>query len=332
MVGKRKVGPFEVNPVGLGCMSLSHAYGTPPEKSDAARLLNRALDIGYDFLDTASLYGGGANETLIGEAISHRRAEFTLASKCGMTIVDGTRIIDGRPETLKQTLDESLRRLKTDVIDLYYLHRWDKQVPIEDSVGALGEMVASGKVRSIGLSEVSGGTLRKAHAVHPIAAVQNEYSPWSRNVELGVLDAARELGTTLVAFSPTARGFLAGQVTSTAQFEDKDIRKSMPRFQGENLQHNLGLYDRFKGLADRIGCTPAQLSIAWVLSRGDNIVPIPGTTSIKHLEENFASGSIDVPADVLDEITSLLSPEQIAGARYAAATQAEIDTEEFAEG
>lgn len=332
MVGKRKVGPFEVNPVGLGCMSLSHAYGTPPEKSDAARLLNHALDLGYDFLDTAALYGGGANETLIGEAIAHRRAEFTLASKCGMTIVDGTRIIDGRPETLKRTLDESLRRLKVEAIDLYYLHRWDKKVPIEESVGALGEMVASGKVKSIGLSEVSDGTLRKAHAVHPIAAVQNEYSPWSRNVELGVLDAAQELGTTLVAFSPTARGFLAGQVTSTAQFDDKDIRKTMPRFQGENLQHNLGLYERFKGLADRIGCTPAQLSIAWVLSRSDNIVPIPGTTSIKHLEENFAAGSIDVPADVLDEITSLLSQEQIAGARYAAATQAEIDTEEFAEG
>jgi aryl-alcohol dehydrogenase-like predicted oxidoreductase len=203
-------------------------------------------------------------------------------------------------------------------------------VPIEESVGALGEMVKAGKVRAIGLSEVSAETLRKAHVVHPIAAIQNEYSPWSRNVELGVLEAAKELGTTLVAFSPTARGFLAGQVTSTEQLEEKDIRKGMPRFQGENLQHNLGLYERFKGLADRLGCTPAQLSIAWVLSRAENIVPIPGTTRVKHLEENFAAGSLDVPAEVLDEITSLLSPEQIAGARYNEATQSEIDTEEYA--
>ena len=173
MAGKRRIGPFEVEPVGLGCMSLSHAYGTPPDPAHSARLLNHALDLGCDFLDSAALYGFGANEALIGEAIGARRSEYVLASKCGMTGVGGKRVLDGRPETLLRTLDESLKRLKTDVIDLYYLHRWDKRVPIEDSVGALGQMVASGKVRAIGLSEVSAATLRKAHAVHPIAAVQN---------------------------------------------------------------------------------------------------------------------------------------------------------------
>ena len=329
MTGKRKIGPFEVSPVGLGCMSLSHAYGTPPDPELGRRLLNRALDIGYDFFDTAALYGFGANETLIGEAIAHRRDEFVLASKCGMTGVDGKRVIDGRPETLHRTLDESLRRLKVETIDLYYLHRWDRNVPIEESVGALGEMVAAGKVRAIGLSEVSAETLRTAQAVHPIAAVQNEYSPWSRNVELGVLAATRELGAALVAFSPTARGFLAGGVKSADDLEEKDLRRTMPRFQAENLERNLALYARFEALANSTGCTPAQLSIAWVLSRGEHVVPIPGTTSLKHLEENFQAGSLDLPAEILAEIDGLLEPGAIAGARYGEATQAEIDTEEY---
>ena len=329
MAGMRKIGPFEVSPVGLGCMSLSHAYGTPPDPEHGRRLLNHALDVGYDFLDTAALYGFGANETLIGEALGHRRREYVLASKCGMTGVDGKRVIDGRPETLLRTVDESLRRLRTDVVDLYYLHRWDRQVPIEESVGALGDMVAAGKVRAIGLSEVSAETLRKAHAVHPIAAVQNEYSPWSRNVELGQLAATRELGVALVAFSPTARGFLAGGVRSADDLEQGDLRRSMPRFQAENIERNLALYARFEGLAASAGCTPAQLSLAWVLSRGEHVVPIPGTTSIKHLEENFAAGALDIPADTLAEIDGLLEPGAIAGARYPEATQAEIDTEEY---
>lgn len=329
MTHKRKIGPFEASPVGLGCMSLSHAYGTPPDPEHGRALLNRALDLGYDLFDTAALYGFGANEELIGEAVSHRRDEFALASKCGMTGVDGKRVIDGRPETLLRTVDESLRRLKVEVIDLYYLHRLDRNVPVEESVGALGRMVADGKVRSIGLSEVSAETLRRAHAVHPVAAVQNEYSPWSRNVELGVLEATRELGVALVAFSPTARGFLAGGVKSAEDLDEKDLRRTMPRFQAENLQRNLALYERFEGLARQVGCTPAQLSIAWVLSRGDHIVPIPGTTSLKHLEENFAAGSIEVPAAILAEIESLLEPGAIAGARYAESAQADIDTEEF---
>ena len=329
MVPKRKLGPFSVNPIGLGCMSLSHAYGTPPAAADAARLLNHALDLGYDMVDSAALYGFGANERLIGEAIGHRRSEYVLASKCGMTGVDGKRVIDGRPETLMRTVEESLSRLRAEVIDLYYLHRWDRKVPIEELVGALAGMVAAGKILAIGLSEVSAATLRKAHAVHPIAAVQNEYSPWSRNVELGVLDATRELGAALVAFAPTARGFLAGSVHSAADLEDGDLRRSMPRFQDENLRHNLTLYERFGALAGDAGCTPAQLSLAWLLSRGDHVIPIPGTTSLPHLEENFAAGSLAVAPEILAAIDGLLPPEAIAGARYPAATLAEIDTEEF---
>jgi aryl-alcohol dehydrogenase-like predicted oxidoreductase len=329
MTEKRKVGPFSVNPIGLGCMSLSYAYGAPPEPAHSARLLNEALDLGYDFIDTAAIYGFGANESLIGDAIGHRRSEYVLASKCGMTGIDGKRVIDGRPAALLRTVDEALARLKTGIIDLYYLHRWDKTVPIEESVGALADMVAAGKVRAIGLSEVSAATLRKAHAVHPVAAVQNEYSPWSRNVELGLLDTCAELGTALVAFSPTARGFLAGSARSAAAFGDGDLRRGMPRFQGENLARNLALAERFDALAAGLGCTSAQLSLAWLLTRSEQIVPIPGTTSLKHLAENFAAASVVLPAATAGEIDALLAPGAVAGARYPEATQAEIDTEEY---
>ncbi|QKR99581.1 aldo/keto reductase [Sphingomonas sp. CL5.1] len=329
MSAKRRIGPFEVNPIGLGCMSLSHAYGTPPPREDAVRLLNRALDLGHDFLDTAALYGFGANETLLGEAIGHRRGEYVLASKCGMTGVEGKRVIDGRPETLLATIDESLRRLRTGVIDLYYLHRLDRKVPVEESVGALARMVEAGKVRAIGLSEVSAATLRRAHAVHPIAAVQNEYSPWSRNVEIGVLDAARELGAALVAFSPVARGFLADGVHSPDMLAPGDIRRGMPRFQPDNFPRNLELLARFRAIAAAAGCTPAQLSLGWVLSRGEHVVAIPGTTSTDHLAENFATPA-GLPREALEEVDRLMTPDAVAGPRYPAATQAEIDTEEFA--
>lgn len=327
---KRTIGPFSVEPIGLGCMSLSHAYGVPPAREDAQKLLHRALDIGVDFLDTAALYGFGANEKLVGETLKGRRSEFTLASKCGMKGVNGVRVIDGRPETLKETIDESLANLQTDVIDLYYLHRRDFSVPIEDSVGALAEMVKAGKVRAIGLSEISADTLRKAHAVHPIAAVQNEYSPWSRNVELGVLRACEELGVALVAFSPVARGFLAGGVSDAAALAEKDIRRGMPRFQGDNFTANLKLFDAFKALADEAGCTPAQLCLAWLLAKGDNIIPIPGTTSIAHLEEDFAARSIRLEADIVERVDTLVNQRTVAGPRYPAGTQKEIDTEEYA--
>lgn len=327
---KRRLGSSAVNPIGLGCMSLSHAYGIPPSRDDAVRLLNQALDLGYDHLDTAALYGFGANETLVGEAIGHRRGEYFLASKCGMTGVDGKRVIDGRPETLRKTIDETLARLRTDHVDLYYLHRWDKSVPVEESVGELARMVEAGKIGAIGLSEVSAATLRRAHAVHPIAAVQNEYSLWTRNVELGVLDATRNLGAALVAFSPVARGFLAGGVASFDSLPERDIRRAMPRFQPENFGRNLALLDLVREIGAGLGLTPAQLCLQWLLSRGDHVLPIPGTTSPAHLTENFATPATALAADVVARLDAAFAIENIAGHRYPDSTLPEIDTEDFA--
>jgi aryl-alcohol dehydrogenase-like predicted oxidoreductase len=324
----RKLGPFEVSAIGLGCMSLSHAYGTPPAPADAARLLNEALGLGYSFFDSAALYGYGANETLLAWAVMRRRKEFILATKGGIVRNDrGQREIDSRPGSLMQQCDDSLTRMKTDVIDLYYLHRWDKRTPIEECVDSLAALVKAGKVRAIGLSEVSAATLRKAHAVHPIAAVQSEYSLWTRNPEYGVLAACVELGIGFVAFSPIGRGFLAGGLDPAA-FAPADLRRNMPRFQEPNLATNRAVLEGTFPLAHRRGCTLAQLALAWVLSRAESVVPIPGTTNIDHLRENAAA-----PDVVLDDITiaylnDLFRPGNIAGERYNAATQKEIDTEE----
>ena len=325
----RTVAGRPVNPVGLGCMSLSWAYGTPPSDAEGARLLERALELGYDNLDTARIYGLGHNETLIGKTLAAKRDRFFLASKTGI-IVDGEkRRIDCHPDTIRTALDESLRLLKTDRIDLYYLHRRDFTVPIEESVGALGELVAEGKIGSIGLSEMSADTLRKAAAVHPIAAMQTEYSLMTRNPEIAVLDACRELGTTFVAFSPVARGALAGGVRDAADLGAKDIRRSMPRFVGDNWAANRALLDRFEAIAAREGVTPAQLSLAWVLSRGEHVVTIPGTASLAHLEENIARWDWELSAEVSAELELLVNRETVAGGRYAEAMQRTIDTEEF---
>jgi aryl-alcohol dehydrogenase-like predicted oxidoreductase len=325
---KRKVGEFEVSAIGLGCMSLSHAYGSPPPRDQAERVLKGALDAGYTFFDTAAVYGLGHNETLVGETLKDRRGDFVLASKCGITNAAATeRGIDGRPETIKATCEGSLKRLQTEVIDLYYLHRWDKRIPIEDSVGALAELVAEGKIRSIGLSEVSAPTLRRAHAVHPIAALQTEYSPWTRNPEIAVLDACRELGVTFVAFSPVGRGFLAGQGHDPAQLEPGDFRTGMPRFQGENLAKNLALYDRFAQIAREAGCTTGQLCLAWLLAKDPTIVPIPGTTSPAHMAENAAAGAIRLTPDLVARVDATVNEHTVAGPRYAPAMQASIDTE-----
>ncbi|MDO9599563.1 MAG: aldo/keto reductase [Azoarcus sp.] len=329
---ERELGPFQVGAIGLGCMNLSHAYGVPPSPDVLEAVLLRALDLGVTHFDTASLYGFGANETLVGRVLSPYRSRFTLASKCGMTGVNGTRVIDGRPETLRRTCEESLQRLQTDVIDLYYLHRWDKQVPIEDSVGALAELVREGKIRSIGLSEVSADTLRRAHAVHPVAALQTEYSLWTRNPEIAVLDACRELGISFVAFSPLARGFLSGALAGPADvaaFDAKDIRRAMPRFQGDNFAANLRLLDAYRTLASEANCTPAQLALAWLLGKGEHILPIPGTTSRAHLEENVAAANVVLSADVVSRLDALINQRTVAGPRYNVATQTEIDTEEF---
>jgi aryl-alcohol dehydrogenase-like predicted oxidoreductase len=325
---QRKLGPFQVSAIGLGCMNLSHAYGQPPSAEAAEAVLRGALDLGVTHFDTAALYGFGANETLVGKVLAPHRSKLTLASKCGMTGVDGKRVIDGRPEMLKRTCEESLKRLRTEVIDLYYLHRWDKQVPIEDSVGALAELVREGKIRSIGLSEVSAQTLRCAHAVHPIAAVQTEYSLWTRNPEIAVLEASRELGVSLVAFSPLGRGFLTGTLREVDGLEAKDIRRAMPRFQGEAFTRNLGLLDGLTALARRAGATPAQISLAWLLSRREHVLPIPGTTSIAHLEENLGAAELSLDDGLIAELEALINPRTVAGSRYNAATQAEIDTED----
>lgn len=329
-ITRRTIAGRSVNPVGLGCMSLSWAYGIPPSDEDGARLLERALELGYDHLDTARIYGLGHNETLIGRTLAAKRDRFFLASKTGIIVDGDKRRIDCRPETIRTALEESLRLLKTDRIDLYYLHRRDFTVPIEESIGALAELVAQGKIGSIGLSEMSADTLRKAAAVHPIAAMQTEYSLMTRNPEIAVLDACRELGTTFVAFSPVARGALAGGYHEEAELEAKDLRRNMPRFTGANWQANRTLIDRFEAIAAREGATPAQLSLAWVLSRGDHVVTIPGTANIAHLEENIARWDWELTETVAAELDTLINRDTVAGERYAEAMQRTIDTEEFA--
>ena len=325
----RRIGPFEVTALGLGCMNLSHGYGTPPPEEAAQALLRGALDLGITLFDTAALYGFGANEELIGRTLGADRSKFVLASKCGLHGVDGKRVVDGRPETLKWSCEQSLKRLRTDHIDLFYLHRWDRNVPIEDSVGALGDLVRAGKVGAIGLSEVSAATLRRAHAVHPIAAVQTEYSLWTRNPEIAVLDACRELGAAFVAFSPVARGFLAGSLRDVAVLEPKDLRRNMPRFEPANFAANLKLLDGFTAIAAELQCTPAQLALAWVLSRGEHVLAIPGTTKLAHLRENAAAADIGLSASTLARLDALINQRTVAGPRYDAAAQAGVDTEEF---
>lgn len=322
----RKLGPFEVSAIGLGCMSLSHGYGPPASREQAERVLKGALNAGYTFLDTAAVYGVGHNETLIGEVLGDRRKDFVLASKCGLTNGD-KRELNGHPDVLKATCEGSLKRLKTDVIDLYYLHRWDKRVPIEDSVGALSDLVAEGKIKTIGLSEVSADTLRRAHAVHPITALQTEYSPWTRNPEIAVLQACKDLGVTFVAFSPVGRGFLAGGAMDASAFQDGDMRLGMPRFQGEAFAANLKLFAAFAALAKEAGCTPAQLCLAWLLAKDETLVPIPGTTNPDHMVENAGAAVIALSAETMDKVEALVNPQTVTGPRYSPAMQASIDTE-----
>jgi len=329
-MSQRQLGSFNCAPIGLGCMNLSHAYGTPPSSKEAQTLLLKALDLGYDMFDTAALYGFGNNETLLGNTLKTQRDKFLLASKCGIFKNDaGVREINGSPAVIRKTCEDSLKRLQTDVIDLYYLHRWDRSVPIEESVAALADLVKEGKIRDIGLSEVSADTLRKAHAVHPIAAVQTEYSLWSRNAEIAVLDACRELGTSFVAFSPVARGFLSGELRDINTLAEKDLRRNMPRFNSDNYPQNLLLLDKIAPLADRENCTIAQLSLAWVLSRGEHVVAIPGTTNFSHLEDNFKAGSIALAAETIEQLDAIMNQDTVVGPRYNAGTQKEIDTEEF---
>ncbi len=318
-----------VNALGFGAMCLSHAYGLIPTPEAGRKVLAAALDLGAGHIDTAALYGFGRNETLVGEVLKGVRNQVFLASKCGVSTPEGAREINGRPDRLRATCEASLQRLQTDHIDLYYLHRWDKSVPIEESVGALGDLVREGKIGSVGLSEVSAATLKKAHAEHPIAAVQTEYSLWTRNPEIAVLEACKDLGTAFVAFSPVGRGFLAGAVRDN-QFVEGDFRRTMPRFNNDdNLARNLKWFAGFEELALRAGITPAQLSLAWVLSRGDHVHVIPGTRSVEHLTENMQTPLVS--ADILAEAEDIVSARSVAGGRYSAGSQAEVDTEEFEE-
>ncbi len=331
---KRALGSFQVNPIGLGCMNLDHAYGPAVSAEQGERVLLGALDAGYDFFDTATLYGASRNEERVGKVLASQRSRFTLASKCGMAVVPiegkSSRVIDGRPATLRQQTEDSLRRLKTEVIDLYYLHRWDKKVPIEDSVGALSDMVRKGYVRSIGLSEVSASTLRKAQAVHPIAAVQTEYSLWSRNPEIAVLQACQDLGVAFVAFSPVARGYLCGTLADPSTLDAKDIRRSMPRFGSAHYAANLKLLTPYKAMAQELGCTPAQLALAWLLHQAPHIIAIPGTTSVLHMRDNMAAANIVLSAEQMQQLGALINQRTVSGPRYDAQATSEVDTEEFA--
>jgi aryl-alcohol dehydrogenase-like predicted oxidoreductase len=332
----RRICGTTVPAIGLGCMNLSHAYGAPVPDAAGEKLLLEALDLGVTLFDTAALYGFGTNETLVGRVLKAHRREIVLCSKGvlgGRAGEDGVlrRFTDGRPEAIVAHCEASLKRLQTDTIDLYYLHRWDRKVPIEDSVGAASRLVEQGKVRFVGLSEVGAATIRRAHAVHPVAAVQSEYSPWSRNPEIAVLDACRELGAAFVAFSPVARGFLTSSPPDPATLDAKDIRRTMPRFAPEHFARNVALHRRFVAIAQEAGCTPAQLCLAWLLAKGEHVLPIPGTTSVAHLRENVAAGEMVLTAETVARVDALMAPSAVSGARYNAQAQSEVDTEQFPE-
>jgi aryl-alcohol dehydrogenase-like predicted oxidoreductase len=330
----RSIGPFSVHPVGLGCMNLSHAYGVPPPTADGEALLQRALDLGVTLFDTAALYGFGANETLVGRVLKSQRSRITLCSKGGMAGVKGDdgvmrRVIDGRPEAIRRNCEDSLQRLGTEVIDLYYLHRWDKQVPIEESVGAMARLVSEGKVRALGLSEVSAPIIRRAHAVHPITAVQTEYSLWTRNPEIAVLQACRDIGAAFVAFSPLARAFLTNTLHDVSTLADKDLRRGMPRFAPDTYARNLALLPGYLDVARDVGCSPAALALAWVLAQGDNVVVIPGTSQVAHLEDNMDASRVTLSAGHLQRLDTLINRHTVVGPRYNPASQADVDTEDF---
>ena len=336
----RKIGPFNVSTMAFGCMNICHAYGTPPAVEDAERLLLKALDEGVTHFDTAALYGFGVSEQIVGKALGPHRKQFMLASKGGMAGVKGDdgvlrRVIDGRPEAIRRNCEDSLRRLGTDVIDLYYLHRWDKKVPIEETVGEMSRLVERGHVRMLGLSEVSAATIRKAFKVHPIAALQTEYSLWTRNPEIAVLDACYELNIAFMAFSPVGRGFLSGKMgeADAKAFVEKDIRRGMPRFAPENYATNLELLPAYKALAEEAGCTPAQLAIAWLLHQGEqrkvNLFPLYGTTSIAHMRENEGAAKVKLNKALVEKVEALINGKTVTGQRYNAQSSAEVDTEVF---
>ncbi|MDG6108948.1 aldo/keto reductase [Dactylosporangium aurantiacum] len=321
---QRTLGTLTTSALGLGCMGMSEFYG-PGDDAESVATIRRALDLGVTFLDTADMYGPFTNEQLVGRAIAGRRDEVTLATKFGIQRDGNTRSINGHPDYVRAALDASLTRLGVDHIDLYYQHRVDDRVPIEDTWGALSEAVAAGKVRHLGISEASVETVRRAHAVHPVTAGQYEYSLWTRDPEDAILGLFRELGIGLVAYSPLGRGFLSGEITDPSQFDPSDFRRHNPRFQGENFQRNLDLVAEVRSLAEAKGVTPAQLALAWVLAQGDDIVPIPGTKRRTYLEQNVAALDVTLTPDDLAAIEKLAIGSDVAGSRYPADTMASLN-------
>jgi aryl-alcohol dehydrogenase-like predicted oxidoreductase len=329
-VGTRTLGRdgLVVSAVGLGCMGMSQMYGAA-DRDESIATVHRALDLGVTFLDTSDVYGDGHNEELVGEAIAGRRDEAQLATKFSLSRNDrGGMDIDGRPENVRARAEASLRRLRVDVIDLYYQHRVDPQVPIEDTVGAMAELVQQGKVRYLGLSEASASSIRRAATVHPIAALQSEWSLWTRDLEAEVLGVAREHGIGIVPFSPLGRGFLTGAIRSPEDFAEDDWRRGHPRFTGEAFAVNLRLVDAVRAMAEEKGCTPGQLALAWVLAQGDDVAPIPGTKRRRYLEENVGAAAVELSDDDLVRLGEIAPPGVAQGGRYVDSSYAYGDSPE----
>lgn len=323
----RQIGSLTVSAIGLGVMNMSMGYGKAESEDNSIRLLNRALDVGYTFLDTAMMYGNGHNEELIGKAISTRRNEYVLASKCGLS-KDG---INGDPKLIAGHCEASLKRLNTDVIDLYYLHRPDPNIPVEETIGAMSRMVEAGKVRELGISESASDTLRKAHATHPMAALQSEYSLWTRTPERKVMAVCKELGITLVPFSPLARSFLTGVTEDVTNLPENDLRCTIarPRFEPEAFAENIKLLEPFGDIASKHNCSKAQLALAWLLARQERtLVPIPGTKDIAHMEENAGASEIVLDDATVAELDALINEETVVGKRYTAQLMASVESEQ----